>query len=219
MNNPTHPGLIIRDDVLPELQLTVDGAAEQMGVPFVTLSRVINGHSAITAEMALRVGKWVGNGPEIWLRMQGQYDLWQAKKKGDVKVAQPASVQSVNADASFRCIHAVNCRPTPPKALMNVFLFLNPETQKPRNPETQKPRNRSHLLDRVRRQKRIPPGAVGAMSGVHVQCGEACTQIEVFSNFSILPGTCPRASIRLKVSYTSVLAPALRNVFSSLNHT
>ena len=86
MHNPIHPGLIIRDDVLPELQLSVNEAAEQLGVSSVTLSRVINGRSAITAEMALRVGKWVGNGPEIWLRMQGQYDLWQAKKKGDLKV-------------------------------------------------------------------------------------------------------------------------------------
>ena len=86
MHNPTHPGLIIRDDVLPELQLSVNEAAEQLGVSRVTLSRVINGRSAITAEMALRVGKWVDNGPEIWLRMQGQYDLWQAKKMGDPKV-------------------------------------------------------------------------------------------------------------------------------------
>ena len=86
MHNPSHPGLIIRDDVLPELQISVNEAAEQLGVSRVTLSRVINGRSAITAEMALRVGKWVGNGPEIWLRMQGQYDLWQAKKKGAVKV-------------------------------------------------------------------------------------------------------------------------------------
>ena len=86
MHNPTHPGLIIRDDVLPKLQVSVNEAAEQLGVSCVTLSQVINGRSAITAEMALRVGKWVGNGPDIWLRMQGQYDLWQAKKKGDVKV-------------------------------------------------------------------------------------------------------------------------------------
>ena len=86
MHNPTHPGLIIRDDVLPELQIGVNEAAEQLGVSRITLSRVINGRSAITAEMALRVGKWAGNGPGIWLRMQGQYDLWQAMKKGAVKV-------------------------------------------------------------------------------------------------------------------------------------
>lgn len=86
MYNPSHPGLIIRDDVLPELQLSVNEAAEQLGVSRVTLSRVINARSAITADMALRIGKWVGNGPEIWLRMQGQYDLAQARKKGEPKV-------------------------------------------------------------------------------------------------------------------------------------
>jgi antitoxin HigA-1 len=86
MHNPPHSRLIVRDDVLPELQLSVNEAAEQLGMSRVTLSRVINGRSAITAEMALRVGKWVGNGPGIWLRMQGQYDRWQATKKGDWKV-------------------------------------------------------------------------------------------------------------------------------------
>ena len=79
MHNPAHPGLIIREDVLPALQITVNEAAEQLGVSRVTLSRVINGRSAITAEMALRVGKWLGNGSGIWLRMQGQYDLWPTK--------------------------------------------------------------------------------------------------------------------------------------------
>jgi len=86
IHNPTHPGLIIRDDVLPELQLSVNEAAEQLGVSRFMLLRVINGRSAITAEMALRVGKWVGNRPEIWLPMQGQYDLRQAQQKGNVKV-------------------------------------------------------------------------------------------------------------------------------------
>ena len=69
MHNPTHPGLFIRDDVLPEPQLSVNEAAKQLGVSRVTFSRVINSRSAITAEMAFRVGMWVGNGPEIWLRM------------------------------------------------------------------------------------------------------------------------------------------------------
>lgn len=86
MHNISHPGLIIRDDVLPELQFSVNEAAAQLGVPCVTLSRVINGRSAILAETALCVGKWVVNGPEIWLRMQGRYDLWQARKKGELKV-------------------------------------------------------------------------------------------------------------------------------------
>ena len=86
MHNPSHPGLIIREDVLPSLQICVNEAAQQLGVSRVTFSRVINGRAAITAEMALRVGKWVGNGPEIWLRLQGQYDLWQAATKGVVEL-------------------------------------------------------------------------------------------------------------------------------------
>ena len=86
MRNPCHPGLIILGGVLSELQMGVNEAAEQLGVLRVTSLRVINGRSAITAEMAFRVGQWVGNGPEIWLRMQGQYDLWQAKKKRDPKI-------------------------------------------------------------------------------------------------------------------------------------
>ena len=80
VHNPQHPGLILRDDVLPELGLSVKDAAEQLGVARVTLSRVINGRTAISAEMALRLAKWLGNGPEIWLRMQVAYDLWHAKK-------------------------------------------------------------------------------------------------------------------------------------------
>jgi addiction module HigA family antidote len=80
MYNPPHPGLALRDDVLPELGLSVSEAAQQLGVSRVTLSRVINGRAAISAEMALRLGQWLGNGPDIWLRMQVAYDLWQARQ-------------------------------------------------------------------------------------------------------------------------------------------
>jgi addiction module HigA family antidote len=86
MHNPPHPGLILRDDVLPELGLTVSEAAAQLGVARVTLSRVINGRTAISAEMALRLAKWLGNGPEIWLRMQVAYDLWNAKKASKARL-------------------------------------------------------------------------------------------------------------------------------------
>jgi antitoxin HigA-1 len=80
MFSPPHPGTILRDDVLPELGLSVKDAAEQLGVNRVTLSRMINGRAAISAEMAIRLGQWLGNGPDIWLRMQVAYDLWQARK-------------------------------------------------------------------------------------------------------------------------------------------
>lgn len=95
MHNPPHPGLILRDDVLPELNLSVTQAAGQLGVSRVTLSRVINGRAAISAEMAIRLGQWIGNGPDIWLRMQLAHDLWHAKK--DLKKLKVKPAKGVNA--------------------------------------------------------------------------------------------------------------------------
>ena len=60
MFNPPHPGLTLRDDVLPALGLTVTQAAQQLGVSRVTLSRVLNGRAAISPEMALRIEAWLG---------------------------------------------------------------------------------------------------------------------------------------------------------------
>ncbi|POZ52892.1 HigA family addiction module antitoxin [Methylovulum psychrotolerans] len=82
MFNPPHPGSILKEDVLPELGLGVTEAAAQLGVSRVTLSRVINGRAAISAEMAIRLGLWL-NVPsaESWVRMQAEYDLWQARQK------------------------------------------------------------------------------------------------------------------------------------------
>jgi addiction module HigA family antidote len=85
MFNPPHPGLALRDDVLPALRLTVTEAAKQLGVSRVMFSRVINGKAGISADMALRLEAWLktpnGGGPTAtsFLRMQADYDLWQAE--------------------------------------------------------------------------------------------------------------------------------------------
>jgi len=85
MFNPPHPGLTLRDDVLPELGLSVTEAAEQLGVARVTLSRVLNGRAAISPEMALRLQAWLGRerggDARVWLAQQTAYDLWQAEQK------------------------------------------------------------------------------------------------------------------------------------------
>jgi addiction module HigA family antidote len=80
MHNPPHPGETLKEDVLPELALTVTEAAGQLGVTRAALSRALNGRAAISADMALRLADWLGNGPEIWLRMQAAHDLWRASK-------------------------------------------------------------------------------------------------------------------------------------------
>ena len=84
MHNPPHPGSILREDVLPEMNLTVKEAAEQIGVSRVTLSRVLHEHAAISPEMALKIEAWLGvdNGgrAEEWAGMQLAYDMWQARQ-------------------------------------------------------------------------------------------------------------------------------------------
>lgn len=86
MFNPPHPGETLKEDVLPALGLTVTQAAEQLGVARVTLSRVVNGHAAVSADMAIRLAQWLGGDAEKWLRLQLQYDLWQAKNNSNIRV-------------------------------------------------------------------------------------------------------------------------------------
>jgi len=84
MHNPPHPGLTLRDDVLPALGLSVTEAAQQLNVARVTLSRVINGRSAISPEMALRLEAWLGKErgghADAWIAEQSAYDMWQAEQ-------------------------------------------------------------------------------------------------------------------------------------------
>src|SRR5258708_38077598 len=81
MHNPPHPGEILKEDVLPALGLSLTEAAAALGVARVTLSRVLHGRAAISADMAIRLGEWLGNGAEVWLRMQAAYDLWHAQQR------------------------------------------------------------------------------------------------------------------------------------------
>lgn len=78
---PVHPGEILREDVLKNLGLTVSEAARRLGVSRQQLHRVLACTHPITTEMALRIGKFAGNGSVLWLRMQQAYDLWHAEHR------------------------------------------------------------------------------------------------------------------------------------------
>lgn len=90
MYTPPHPGLTLRDDVLPALGLSVTDAAAQLNVTRAALSRVLNGRAAISPEMALRLEGWLGveNGgrADLWMGQQCAYDMWVARKAGAPKV-------------------------------------------------------------------------------------------------------------------------------------
>jgi antitoxin HigA-1 len=77
---PIHPGAILREDVLPALRLSISESARQLGITRQTLHRVLTEKRSITPEMAARLGRFCGNGPGLWLRVQQAYDLWHAER-------------------------------------------------------------------------------------------------------------------------------------------
>nr|WP_036254470.1 HigA family addiction module antitoxin [Methylobacter sp. BBA5.1] len=81
MMNPPHPGETIRELCLEPLGLSVTAAAEGLGVTRKTLSELLNGHSGISIEMAVRLSSGFGGSPESWLLQQNLYDLAQARSK------------------------------------------------------------------------------------------------------------------------------------------
>ena len=88
MHNPPHPGEFIRDVYIKPLNISVRKVAKKLKVSPSTLGRLVNGESHITPEMALRLSKTLGRSPESWLAMQDNYNLWQAKKKINLKNVQ-----------------------------------------------------------------------------------------------------------------------------------
>jgi addiction module HigA family antidote len=81
MHNPAHPGEVIRETCLKPLGLSVTAAAEGLGVTRKALSELLNAHSGVSPEMAIRLEMAGWSTAETWLRMQLQHDLWNAKQR------------------------------------------------------------------------------------------------------------------------------------------
>ncbi len=93
MRNPPHPGRSVRENCLDPLGLSVTEAAEVLGVARHTLSRVLNGHSAISPDMAIRLEKAGWSSADFWLNRQTSYDLAQARKGEDRIQVEPYQPQ------------------------------------------------------------------------------------------------------------------------------
>ena len=79
---PTHPGAVLREDVLPAIEgMSVAGLARELRISRQTVHGILNETKPVTPNIALRLGKFLGNGPGIWLRMQDAYDLWQTERE------------------------------------------------------------------------------------------------------------------------------------------
>jgi antitoxin HigA-1 len=84
---PTHPAALLREDVLPALDLSVAQVARDLGVTRQTLHRLLAEKIGVSPEMAVRLGKFCGNGPDLWLRMQAAHDIWHAERKMKAQIA------------------------------------------------------------------------------------------------------------------------------------
>lgn len=94
MNNPPHPGLSIKHNCLEPLGLSVTEAANMLGVARRTLPRVLNGHAAVSAEMAIRLETAGWSSADFWLRRQAAYDLARARRSEariDVELHKPSA--------------------------------------------------------------------------------------------------------------------------------
>ena len=76
---PTHPGAVLREDVLPGLGMTQSRMAQLLGVSRVTLAQLLHEHRALSSDMALRLEQLLGTSAESWLNMQQAVDLWEAR--------------------------------------------------------------------------------------------------------------------------------------------
>ena len=77
---PSHPGEVLRDDVLPALDMSQTEFARRLGVSRLSVSELLHGKRALSADMAVRIGRFTNTSAESWLRMQAAVDLWELER-------------------------------------------------------------------------------------------------------------------------------------------
>jgi addiction module HigA family antidote len=97
---PTHPGEILREDVLPALGKSKLEIARLLGVSRPTLHDILAERRPITTPMALRLGKLLGNGPDLWLNLQRRFDVEQAQADMADELAAIPTLEAVELEAA-----------------------------------------------------------------------------------------------------------------------
>ncbi len=96
---PTHPGALLRQNVLPALRLSVTAAAEKLGVSRQALHAILAERAAVTPERAARLGKLCGNGAGLWLRLRQTRDLWHVERDMAAELGKIPTLQAQTAAA------------------------------------------------------------------------------------------------------------------------
>lgn len=91
---PMHPGELLREDIIPATQKTKSEIARMLGISRQHLHDVLAERKPVSPEVAVRLGKLLGNAPLFWIRLQGTYDAWHAAREVDV-----SAIPTLNAAA------------------------------------------------------------------------------------------------------------------------
>jgi addiction module HigA family antidote len=91
---PTHPGAMLREDFMPDYDLTVSNLAKAIGVSRQTVNELLRERRAVSPEMSLRLSHLFGNTPEFWLNAQRAYDLWMISRRFKKNIER---IQPINA--------------------------------------------------------------------------------------------------------------------------
>jgi addiction module HigA family antidote len=97
MLSPVHPGAVLLEDFMKPLGLSTYRLAKDIGVPTLRISQIVRGQRAVTADTALRLARYFGTSPEVWMRLQAQYDLEVAQRQLAKRVEREVKVRQHTA--------------------------------------------------------------------------------------------------------------------------
>jgi len=89
---PIHPGEVLLEDFMKPLGLSQYRVAQDIGVPTLRISQIVHGKRAVTADTAMRLARYFGTSPDVWLRLQARYDLEVAERKYGDRIAREVKV-------------------------------------------------------------------------------------------------------------------------------
>ncbi len=89
---PVHPGEVLLEDFMKPMELTQYRVAKDISVPAMRISQIVNGKRAITADTAMRLARYFGTSPDVWLRLQARYDLEVAQIEYGDRIEQEVEI-------------------------------------------------------------------------------------------------------------------------------